>query len=199
MKLVCLGDSMTYGYGVSRGQAWPILLQALIHEPVLNLGLNGDTTGGMLCRLGTELDREKPTHVIIMGGVNDLMMAVPQSVVSANFSAMVHQGRSRGIQIILGIPHGIIPDQARTHWPPLFDYESLPKQLLALRLWLRDFAVAFNVPVVDFYETLEKWSEPQRKSFYLDGLHLNEAGHRILAEEAQQFWKKKGGGLGEAF
>lgn len=190
---------MTYGFGVARAQAWPHLFHGYLNEPVVNRGLNGDTTGGMLSRLGLELERERPTHIILMGGINDLMMEVPQSVVTANLSAMVHQGRSRGIQVFLGVPHGILPDLARKYWPPMFDYEVLPEKILALRQWLWDFSQGFDVPLVDFYEALEDWPESQRSGFYLDGLHLNEAGHRILAEKIQNQWKQKGGYLDEAF
>jgi lysophospholipase L1-like esterase len=40
--IVALGDSLTFGYGVEDGQAWPVLLARDLHlDHVINLGLSG--------------------------------------------------------------------------------------------------------------------------------------------------------------
>src|SRR3974390_3901808 len=73
--IVALGASNTYGKGVSRAQAFPAQLEALLRASghaarVVNAGINGDTTGGMLRRL----DRAVPngtTVVILQPGGND--------------------------------------------------------------------------------------------------------------------------------
>jgi len=56
--VVALGASNTYSKGVSRGQAYPAQLEALLRASglnarVINAGINGDTTGGMLARLNS--------------------------------------------------------------------------------------------------------------------------------------------------
>jgi len=52
MKLVCLGDSLTYGYKIKPSEAWPSLIisQKCDNVEVLNKGILGDTTGGMLAQ-----------------------------------------------------------------------------------------------------------------------------------------------------
>jgi acyl-CoA thioesterase-1 len=73
--IVALGASNTYGKGVARNQAYPAQLQAALRAKgksvrVVNAGVNGDTTEGMLRRLdhvvpsGTSL-------VILQPGGND--------------------------------------------------------------------------------------------------------------------------------
>src|SRR5262249_62044821 len=54
--IVALGASNTYGKGVSRSEAYPAQLEALLrargyNARVVNAGISGDTTGGMLGRL----------------------------------------------------------------------------------------------------------------------------------------------------
>src|SRR5260370_16370395 len=54
--VVALGASKTFVKGVSRSQAYPAQLEALLRTKglnarVINAGINGDTTGGMLARL----------------------------------------------------------------------------------------------------------------------------------------------------
>lgn len=74
-RIVALGASNTYGKTVSRGQDYPAVLQGLLRQrgvqaTVVNAGINGDTTGGMLARL----DRAVPAGtalVILQPGGND--------------------------------------------------------------------------------------------------------------------------------
>jgi acyl-CoA thioesterase-1 len=74
-RIVALGASNTAGTGVGKGSAWPARLQAMlkargINASVINAGVHGDTTGGMLARL----DRAAPPGtrlVILQPGGND--------------------------------------------------------------------------------------------------------------------------------
>ena len=51
MELICIGDSLTYGYGVRRSECWTMLAAQESGWTVRNCGVSGDTTGGMLVRL----------------------------------------------------------------------------------------------------------------------------------------------------
>ena len=53
MKFVCIGDSLTYGYGAAPGEGWVELLSRQPGLTVLNRGECGDTTAGMGVRLYT--------------------------------------------------------------------------------------------------------------------------------------------------
>jgi acyl-CoA thioesterase-1 len=73
--IVALGASNTYGKGVARNHAYPAQLEAILRAKgmsvrVVNAGINGDTTEGMLGRL----DRAVPngtSAVILQPGGND--------------------------------------------------------------------------------------------------------------------------------
>ena len=80
VTIVALGASNTEGCGVSAAEAYPAKLQALlstrgIDAAVINAGIAGDTTGGMLARL----ERAVPagTHLVILQpGTNDERMGL---------------------------------------------------------------------------------------------------------------------------
>ena len=55
MELICLGDSLTYGYGVRSAQRWSTLVGQGLQCEVTKLGICGDPTGGMLVRLNTAI------------------------------------------------------------------------------------------------------------------------------------------------
>ena len=91
MKIVCLGDSLTYGYGVPRKDTWISLLNKRGTDNYINKGINGDTSGGMLARFNSDVVEEKPKMVFIMGGINDFILGSGLESVKTNIMAIVHQ------------------------------------------------------------------------------------------------------------
>jgi acyl-CoA thioesterase-1 len=75
-EIMALGASNTAGFGVSRAQAYPAQLQAMlrakgIQASVANAGISGDTSAGMLRRLGAAVPQG--TRVVILDpGNNDI-------------------------------------------------------------------------------------------------------------------------------
>jgi acyl-CoA thioesterase I len=73
--IVALGASNTYGKGVARNQAYPAQLEAILRAKgmsvrVVNAGINGDTTEGMLGRLDSVVPNGT-SAVILQPGGND--------------------------------------------------------------------------------------------------------------------------------
>lgn len=91
MKIVCLGDSLTYGFMLPRKKAWPGLLNEVPGINSLNKGINGDSTSGMLSRFQKDVVEENPSRVIIMGGTNDFLSGLSVDLAYSNIMTMVHQ------------------------------------------------------------------------------------------------------------
>jgi acyl-CoA thioesterase I len=56
-QIVALGASNTAGYGLDSSQSWPSQLQAMLQAKgsttkVINAGISGDTSAGILNRIG---------------------------------------------------------------------------------------------------------------------------------------------------
>lgn len=182
MKIVCLGDSLTYGYGVKRSQVWTYLIQEKYGVKIVNKGINGDTTGGMLGRFCYDVVENRPSHVMIMGGGNDLMMNIPLPIVQANMATMVYQAYGKKIRPIIGTGILIEPTMAKKYWDSSADYERVNREGEKLREWILDFSGKNNIPVVDFCKEFEKIIEGKNKdAYYTDGLHLNPKGQEIMA------------------
>ena len=96
MKVVCLGDSLTYGYGVPRKDCWASLTAARTGHTLVNRGVNGDTTGGMLARFGRDVLEERPQRVLLMGGANDIIYGGSDAPARLNLMAMVRQAEAAG-------------------------------------------------------------------------------------------------------
>jgi len=109
--VVALGASNTYGKGVDRNQAYPAQLEAILRARgtnvrIVNAGINGDTTEGMLRRL----DHAVPNGVgavILQPGGNDRRKGSPdrtaeiESRLAARHIAVIMLANS----MLHGLPH----------------------------------------------------------------------------------------------
>jgi|ERR1700733_11098819 acyl-CoA thioesterase I len=111
--VVALGASNTAGKGVSPGEAYPAQLEAMLRARgldvnVVNAGISGDTTGGMMARLDSAVP--KGTRVVILQpGGNDLRKGAPNYTgeLRSRLSAM-------GVKVVM-LPNGMF--RGKPHQP----------------------------------------------------------------------------------
>lgn len=190
-KLICLGDSLTFGLRVPQSQTWPRLVQETGVE-VINLGICGDTTGGMLARLPAVLKEQGKTQavVLIMGGSNDIFYSGTDTAARNNLGAMVHQVIAAGLTPVVGIPLPIVPEDAPKEWEPVANFHEAAKLLESYCAWLKTYCKAFHIPTVDFREDFLDTRGNARRELYCDGLHPNAQGHRLMAQKLCNFGEK---------
>ena len=186
MKIFCIGDSLTAGYGVDPSECWVSLAQRSTGFLLQNYGVNGQSTGPMRRKLSRLLS-EAPDGVFVMGGVNDLIFRGldrgPQAI--ENIRAMITEAREKGACPVLGLAPGICPRNLWPQWRACFDPEELIPPSEALRKQLRQLAGDLSVPTIDFETALR-----ERSAFFdlqdllYDGLHPNARGHAIMAHLA---------------
>jgi acyl-CoA thioesterase I len=134
------GDSLTAGYGLPAGQAFPARLEAWLHQQgiearVVNAGVSGDTTAGGLARLDWAL-ADKPDLVILALGANDALRGIEPSTVRENLDKMIAKIEVSGAKLLLlgmlappnwgeEYRHAfdqIFPELARIHHLPLYPF-----------------------------------------------------------------------------
>ena len=134
------GDSLTAGYGLPAGQAFPARLEAWLHQQgiearVVNAGVSGDTTAGGLARLDWALT-DKPDLVILALGANDALRGIEPSTVRENLDKMIGKIEASGGKVLLlgmlappnwgeEYRHAfdqIFPELARIHHLPLYPF-----------------------------------------------------------------------------
>ena len=99
--IVAFGDSLTYGKGASRMQAYPAVLARSVSRPVINMGKNGETAVQAPNRI-YEVFLEKPYMVLIEFGGNDLLQGVPFEKTVAAMEDMIDRvQRSGAIAVIV--------------------------------------------------------------------------------------------------
>lgn len=104
--LLVVGDSLSAGYGIPRGQDWVSLLQQRLSESdrayqVINASITGDTTHGGLARLPAALQRHQPEIVVIELGGNDGLRGLDLTSTRNNLRDMVQLSRQAGARVLL--------------------------------------------------------------------------------------------------
>ena len=180
MKLVCLGDSLTYGYGVPRRECWVSLAAVRTGHTLVNRGINGDTSSGMLARFGRDVLCEQPDRVLLMGGANDIIFGGSDAPARLNLAAMAHQAVANRVRPMIGLPPPVYAEGIPEPWLALTDNRALAPVFAAYREWLARFAGTFGFRTVDF--AVPGLLPPEGHTHYLDGLHPDAEGHRLMAE-----------------
>jgi acyl-CoA thioesterase-1 len=95
ITLVCLGDSLTAGYGaakpseVDKSKSYPAYLEKKAGIPVINAGVSGDTTAEALARVDSDVLSHKPDIIIILLGANDFLHFISVSTTQSNLQTII--------------------------------------------------------------------------------------------------------------
>lgn len=187
MKIVALGDSLTFGYGVSPYKSWVELLKSEYKLNIINKGINGDTSVGLINRFYEDVICEKPDKLIITIGCNDLLMGKDVETVVDNIKFLVNDGINNNISVVLGITPPIVTHMAASYWEDGCDYDAVEKNLNVLVKILKDFCKTSKIEYVDFFNCIKKaFTNYSEKALYSDGIHPTELGHKLMFEEVKK-------------
>jgi acyl-CoA thioesterase-1 len=105
-QVVALGASNTAGMGVTPQQAYPAQLEAMLRARgyngrIVNAGISGDTTAGMLARLDSAVPNGTRVVILQPGGNDFRRRGGGPEARAENISQIVSRLRSRGIQVIM--------------------------------------------------------------------------------------------------
>ena len=166
--IVCFGDSLTAGHGVSAGETYPDFLQRDLDSRnyayhVVNKGIDGNTTKDGVDRLKDVLPLH-PQIVVVEFGGNDGLRGLPISVTRQNLDQIVSSLLKTGTKVVI----------AGITLPPNYgsDYIQQFNETYAA------LARKYKVPLIPFL--LRKvYGTPG--SMQEDGIHATEKGNQQVA------------------
>lgn len=189
--IVCFGDSLTAGFQSPTpehpgGLETPYgrFLQDWL-GPSVEIrvsGICGELTGEMAMRFRHDVLQHRPSHVVMLGGTNDLGWNARPADIMRNLVKMYELARASQIMPIPVTVPSIRVDVAGGG--P--DAEAWIDQHLERRAELngliQDYAVSKGLPWIDlFAATAEPTTRQLASQYSNDGLHLSTAGYRLLA------------------
>ncbi|MDD3852300.1 MAG: SGNH/GDSL hydrolase family protein [Syntrophomonadaceae bacterium] len=171
MKIVCLGDSITWGFPHGTQDSWVEMLSQALNVTIINKGINGDTTSGMLRRFTRAVLQQNPTHLILMGGINDVVQEESYDRITRNIMDMVEMAKDAGIKVILGTPTAV-------------DFQPWERLLVRLRKWIFQYANEQGIAVIDFSQAFYDQSGQLKTDLLLpDGGHPTRKGYQAMFEQ----------------
>lgn len=119
--VLVMGDSLSAAYGLSSAQGWVALTANRIAKEkpgwrLVNASISGETTAGGAARLSAELQRHRPSIVVIELGANDGLRGLPLNQTRANLDRMIQSARKANARVLLigmRIPPNYGPDYTR--------------------------------------------------------------------------------------
>ena len=183
MKLLCLGDSLTYGFDVRPDESWTARLSAATDMHIDNEGQCGDTTLGMAYRL-SQLDLDRYDAFFVMGGSNDILLDSELAGIYKNMENICTALKVTGKPVYLGIPPLTKAESAMYGWQNAGDVEKHNARLSLYRNWLLGYAAEQGFKVIDFYKALADAEEKSGQNLYADGVHPTADGYAVLAKTA---------------
>ena len=143
---------------------------------VVNRGIPGDDTAGMVARFDRDVVRMRPEMVVLLGGVNDFVR-VPLAVTERNLEQMAETAHRNGIRVLMAqlTPLGVYPGDS----PEILRPDAHDK-IRALNEWIRSLAERKDYVVVDFHSVLS-----DERGFYFnelttDGVHPSIRGYQRM-------------------
>ncbi len=105
IKLIAFGDSLTAGYGVAPGQAFPDVLEKALRArgydvKVINAGVSGETTGDGLARFDWSVPPDTGALIVELGA-NDMLRGLPVENARRSLSAILQKATAAHIPTLL--------------------------------------------------------------------------------------------------
>jgi len=104
--VLCLGDSLTEGFGVSSEHSFPARLERRLRESghpgvrVVNAGISGSTSASGESRLRWQL-RADPSVLVLALGANDGLRGIDLASTRENLSKTITLAKQNGVTVLL--------------------------------------------------------------------------------------------------
>lgn len=190
-KAVFIGNSIVAGYPWSRSKSFVSLLRREPDFNIINKGVNGDTTAGILARFPEDVISAAPDAVFIMSGTNDFVYrdATPQEAFG-NLEKMARMCREAGAEPVFITPLPVDTTMAESMWLVGMgvSYAAVNRDLETLSQLIRDSGEAFVDMNRRFAEYRDSVGDPEL--VYVDGLHPMPEGHSFIAGYVKKFMEE---------
>lgn len=171
IRVLCLGDSLTEGYMLTKEQAWPAVVESQLKAKgykveLINAGTSGSTSASGPARLKWHLRGKDKADVLLLAlGANDGLRGLELAAAKKNLVATVRLAKEAGMSVLLAgmrIPPNYGADYS-DKFHKMFA-EIAAEEKTALLPFLLDGVggeASLNLP---------------------DGIHPNEKGYKIVAQ-----------------
>lgn len=167
-RIIFLGNSIT-----EMGN-WKKVLN---DTTVLNRGIGGDITYGVLKRLKDITDRH-PSKLFILLGINDIGKDIPDAVIADNYLKIVNEIHSKCPETKIYVQSILPVNSTLPRFPQHYDKEE---HVLAVNKLLKANASVGNYTYVDIFHLFTGPDKLLKAEYTYEGLHLKPPAYEIWA------------------
>lgn len=164
-KIIFLGNSIT------EGGDWKALTGI---SSVINRGIGGDVTFGVLQRLA-DITRRQPSKLFILIGINDIGKDIPDAVIADNVRKIILTVQ-RASPVTTIFLQSILPVNPAIHkFPQHYDKQY---HVIHTNSLLEQVAATTGIRYLNIYPLFLDSMQRLDQRFTSDGLHLNQEGYK---------------------
>jgi lysophospholipase L1-like esterase len=165
-KIIFLGNSIT-----EMGD-WKKLLG---DATVLNRGIGGDITYGVLKRLD-DITKRQPSKLFILLGINDIGKDIPDLVIADNYRKIIEEVQAKSPATKIYVQSILPVNPTLPHFPQHYDKEE---HVMHVNQLLKKLAEKTNSIYVDLFHLFLDNEKHLDKKFTIEGLHLKQDAYNI--------------------
>ena len=170
-QIVFIGDSITDGYRLDS-------YYSDLPLATYNRGISGDTTDGVLGRLGESAFDFRPVKIVLMIGTNDIGRGSKNGEILDNYREILSKikGYLTDTEVYC---MSIIPQNNILENKTKLELERRTKQILEVNEGIKDLADEFDYQYVNLFDRLADDKNLLKNEYTEDGLHLNHEGYLV--------------------
>jgi lysophospholipase L1-like esterase len=149
---------------------------------VINRGIAGDITFGVLKRLKDITDRN-PSKVFILLGINDIGKDIPDAVIAGNYLKIVREIHSKCPQTKIYVESILPVNPTIQHFPQHYDKEE---HVLATNKLLKANAKAGDYTYIDIFHLFADKDKRLNAEYTIEGLHLKPQAYVVWVAYLKQ-------------
>lgn len=164
IEIVMLGDSIT------KAGDWKKLLE---NEHLLNLGIEGDTTLGILNRIDI-ITQLEPKKVFLMAGINDLCISIPIEEIFKNYKEILEALKKSKIQVVV-------------QFTLITQMQAVNKKVKIFNKLIEEYCHKHNIEFIDLNSSFTNEDGLLKEELTTDGLHLGQKAYKVWAYKLKSF------------
>lgn len=180
-ELIVPGRIIFLGNSITEMGNWKKVLN---DTTVINRGIGGDITYGVLKRLKDITDRQ-PSKVFILLGINDIGKDIPEAVIMDNYLKILKEIHTKCRQTKVYVQSVLPVNSTVANFPQHYDKEE---HVLNLNKLLMANAQTGNYTFVDIFHLFTDANQRLKSELTFEGLHLKPEAYVIWAA----YLKKQG-------
>ncbi|MGD2201315.1 MAG: SGNH/GDSL hydrolase family protein [Candidatus Bathyarchaeota archaeon] len=140
----------------------------------VNLGVNGDTTRGMLRRFSHQVTPLEPDYIIVWGGINDLYGSIKPERVMGSLEGIYGRAAELGAEPVACTLTSVL------------GFDPLITTIRGLNAMIREHCSQKEIAVVDLFGATSDEEGRLREEYSSDGVHLSVEGYSEVASTVYQ-------------